>query len=426
MSAGPLGSLGPLGQEALFLEAAFEIGARLCRDAIWDGGQCNWLGDAMEPHFGEWRVVHRSFGPDLYSGTAGIALFLGRLARFADEPLLLDTARGALRQAWERRQGLPPEIRHGLYTGWLGLAYCLAELAEPLGEPALEDAARGLAEEIRGRPLPPFSFDVLSGAAGAIQGLLALNRRAPRDFLLEEAARLAGELCRAARRHGDCWSWTTLEPAGGLPQRDLTGYSHGTAGIALALLELHALTGEQTWREAAELALAYERRCFDRSQANWPDFRGGDPAPGAAPVCGLAWCHGAPGIGLARLRGFALTGDERQRAEAEAAIGTTYAALAAPAAAEGFSLCHGLAGNAELFLLAAEVLGEPWYRQVAAEVGRRGIERYGRPRRPWPCGVNGGGETPGLMLGRAGIGHFFLRLHHPAAVPSPLLIAGSG
>ena len=63
-----------------FLDAAWSIGMRLCRDAIWDGDRCNWLGDSMEPHAGEWKVAHKSFGPELYSGTTGIALFLARLA----------------------------------------------------------------------------------------------------------------------------------------------------------------------------------------------------------------------------------------------------------------------------------------------------------------------------------------------------------
>ena len=95
-----------------------------------------------------------------------------------------------------------------------------------------------------------------------------------------------------------------------------------------------------------------------------------------------------------------------------------------PAAGEGYSLCHGLGGNAELFIAAADTLGDGRYRDVAEAVGDRGIQAVHLNRNPWPCGVVDGGETPNLMLGTAGIGYFYLRLYDSAAVPSVLLVHG--
>ena len=398
-----------VGTEA-FAETAWTIGMQLCRDAVWSDGACNWLGDAMEPLFGEWRVVHRSFGPDLYSGTSGIAMFLARLSRYGDEPLLRTTARGAMRQALAQRDEVPEEQRYSLYSGWLGMAWAMLDAAEMLDDRALAAEALNMVDALRGRELPATALDIIGGAAGAITGLVALARRTGRAALVDEAVRLARFLIASANRDGDTWSWTTMPPMGDEPQRDLTGYSHGTAGIALALLELHALTGDASLREAAQGAIAYERRWFDEQQKNWPDFR-------SASGCGMAWCHGAPGIGLSRLRAAQLTGDATMRAEAETALQTTYGALVHPSPYDNFSLCHGLAGNAELFLGS----GEPRHRAVAENVGRMAVQAIAAPRQPWPCGVNGGGETPGLMLGLAGIGWFYLRLHDPA-VPSVLLL----
>jgi lantibiotic modifying enzyme len=210
-------------------------------------------------------------------------------------------------------------------------------------------------------------------------------------------------------------------PPQGPEQLDLTGYSHGAAGIALALLELFARTGDERFREAALGGFAYERRHFSAEQQNWPDFRSfASPTPERLGYS-MAWCHGAPGIGLSRLRALALTGDLTYRREAEAALSATYRALAVPTAADGYSLCHGLGGNAELFLVAAEILGEERYRAVAESVGDRGIQTVHQHRNPWPCGVLSGGETPNLMLGTAGIGYFYLRLHDSARVPSALV-----
>jgi lantibiotic modifying enzyme len=126
-----------------------------------------------------------------------------------------------------------------------------------------------------------------------------------------------------------------------------------------------------------------------------------------------------------------LTADPALRAEAEIAIDTTSRLLEAMIGAEGdlgydnnFSLCHGLGGNADLLIYASEVLvgapGTAQFMACARAVGDLGIARHGRGG-PWPCGVPGAGETPGLLIGLAGIGYFYLRLYDPAVNPTPLI-----
>ena len=48
------------------------------------------------------------------------------------------------------------------------------------------------------------------------------------------------------------------------------------------------------------------------------------------------------------------------------------------------------------------------------------MERYSARGASWPCGTRAG-ETPNLMLGLAGIGHFYLRLYEPS-IPSVLIL----
>src|SRR3712207_6675303 len=124
-----------------YLAVADALGARLCRDAVWDGSRCNWLGDSMESVDGSWQVVHRSFGPDLYGGTSGIALFLARLYKATGEPLFRRTAAGALEQTLSRLDKLVPPYRVGVYSGLTGVAYALAQCAPLLGEDRFRDAA---------------------------------------------------------------------------------------------------------------------------------------------------------------------------------------------------------------------------------------------------------------------------------------------
>jgi type 2 lantibiotic biosynthesis protein LanM len=401
-----------------FLETAAFLGRRLCRDALWAGERCNWLGDSMEFVEGEWRVVHRALGPDLYGGTSGVALFLASLHRFTGEPLFRVTAEGAMAHALAHVEEVPPPQRLAFYAGWTGIAHALASLDAPASADKTSALIAAAAREAREPGL-----DVISGAAGAIPALLHLRRDGKRDDLLAIAIRLGEHLVATARKSDAGWSWNTLE---GQSTRDLTGFSHGAAGIAWALLELFAATGDSRFREAAERGFAYERQWFSPEHDNWPDFRsiaapaGGGDAPGYA----MAWCHGAPGIGLSRLRAYEILDSDTARREAEAAIRATIRLLTHPALGpqSDYALCHGRAGNAELLIYAAEVLGDGTARAAAETVGRQGIEAFCRHDLPWPCGVPGGGENPSLMLGLAGIGYFYLRLHDPAGVPSVLIV----
>jgi len=406
-----------------FLDVAWSIGMRLCRDAIWDGDRCNWLGDSMEAHAGEWKVAHKSFGPDLYSGTIGIALFLARLHRMRPDSVLAQTARGAIRQALSKADEIPPGFRHALYSGWIGIALALLDAAQLLGEPPLKKEALRLVDGQLGHEIEPMSLDVISGAAGAIAGLCAIDRRLGNDRYLDEARRLGEHLLAQAHRDDDAWSWTTMPPLGPQEQKDLAGYSHGAAGIALALLELFVRTKDDRFMEGALGGFAYERRHFSVEQQNWPDFRLMPGQKESDPFAyGYAWCHGAPGIGMSRLRAFRLTKREDFREEALIAIRSTRGTDAATTADYSFGLCHGAAGNAELFLLAHEILGDDDSLAVAESLARRGIEQFDRGGRPWPSGLDEAGEAPGLMLGLAGVGYFYLRMHGKTDVPSLLTI----
>jgi lantibiotic modifying enzyme len=411
-----------------FLAVADALGARLCRDAVWDGRRCNWLGDSMEFVDGAWQVAHRSFGPDLYGGTSGIALFLARLFAATGERLFRKTAVGALEQSLSRWSALASPFRAGFYSGLTGAAYALVRCAPLLGEERYHAAAVAALRELLADEIHPEALDVVAGSAGAIPAFLGLQGLLGNGDLTGLARRHGENLLATARRHGDALSWTTL-PGADPAQPDLTGFSHGTAGIAWALLELAAATGEAHFGEAAESAFRYERRCFDPRQGNWPDFRAAQPGPGGAPAwgCSLAWCHGAPGIALSRARAFRLTGSAEAKSEAAIAIATTERGVRQALATAGgdFSLCHGLAGNAECAAVAARILhdgGNGAGTGADLDLARFGVERYHANRAPWPCGVPGGGENPSLMLGLAGIGHFYLRLALPERISSILMV----
>ena len=411
--------------DSRYLAVATALGDQLCRDALWDGDRCTWGGAAVEPVDGEWTTIWHTGGPSIYEGTAGIALFLARLSILTGQSRHADAALGAMRQAIARVEVVPHGAEFGFYAGCLGIAFAADTVGRLCEVPQLLDAAARLAATTVNIDVAGQASDVISGLAGAVPVLLGLATRLSNESLRTAGLRCGEALLSRAKQYPYGWSWPAIWDAGG---PELVGHSHGTAGIAVALLELFAATGDARFRHGADRAHDYERHWYDPAQRNWPDLRFGASSPKIQPSYPVYWCHGAAGIGFSRLRAFAITGDPRLRSEAEIAVSTTARLIDMLAGGPGqgssdanFSLCHGMAGNADLMLFGAELLGDAECCRRAYLVGDVGIARHGSAN-AWPCGVPNGGETPGLLLGLAGIGYFYLRLHAPSAVPSLLII----
>jgi lantibiotic modifying enzyme len=205
--------------------------------------------------------------------------------------------------------------------------------------------------------------------------------------------------------------------------RPLAGFSHGAAGIAWALLRLAAAAGEPRFRDLGLAAIEYERSIYDPEQKNWPDFREDGTPVGVLHELDpfmSAWCHGAAGVGLARLGTLPLLDDAAVRAEIAVAVETTFH--------KGFgknhSLCHGDLGNVELLLQAARRLGDPVLDEKARRIAGGILDSYAHGG--WRFGMPRGAEPPGLMIGLAGIGYGLLRLAFPERVPAVLLLEGPG
>jgi lantibiotic modifying enzyme len=200
--------------------------------------------------------------------------------------------------------------------------------------------------------------------------------------------------------------------------------------VALALAEIGASTGDAALTRAAAGGLDYERGWFDPHRPGWPDLR--DAGPGAEPSGWMsAWCHGAIGIGLCRLRVAGLTGDRLALAEASAALQAArdLAVGAGTALRDGHpsdvTACHGLASVAELMLVAATALGVADHARAGGRVAALMIEQR-EAAGSWPCGLPGAGEIPGLLTGTAGIVLTLLRAAGATALPTPLLPGPAG
>lgn len=405
-------------QPASFHDEALCIGAELLRSAQWDGDRCTWLGSVVPA--GDNKVL-ATLGPTLYDGLAGVALVLAQLHAASGEPQYADTARAALRQALALDAAAAAGAA-GLFDGSCGLALAAAHVGGMLDDAPLRAEARRLASSALERP--GTQLDLISGVAGRILASLELARLLATPELVDAAALLGGTLIASATHAGDGLSWGTTNRS---REYHLTGLSHGTAGVAMSLMELYGATGESSFREAAERGFGYERQWFDPGEGNWPDLRETQVSRsvgGGALAYSTYWCHGAPGIGISRIRAWQLTGDARYREEARTALATTKAFVAGIATTDGTdqSICHGQLGNAAVLAYGSLAVGVdfPGGADAAAGVAARGITHFGAGGR-WPLGTPG--WNPSLMLGTAGIAHVLLWLQDPTG---PLVLIPGG
>jgi type 2 lantibiotic biosynthesis protein LanM len=372
---------------------AAAIGDVLVSTAISDDtGAVEWLGiDVAEDTE---RSSYRPLGLSLYAGRTGIALFLAALARgcAARSDTYARTAMGAcsdLNRVYDGRN----TVEDG--RGWwreqpLGLAGGGGVLLALVHLRGLLPAVAHQADRVTSFLLDALDPDVLAsdkhldvifGCAGLIGPLLAIGT--PRALAL---ARAAGDALVEGQDGSGGW---VTRSSGDMA---LTGFSHGASGMAAALVRLHSATGCSDYLDAAAAAISWERRRFDPAAGNWPDLRG-NPEPAKARFM-LSWCHGAPGIALARL---CLAGTALWDSSVEEELHRALESTANQTLPED-SLCCGRFGRAAILRMAARQAGERRWLEAAIQLEAQCLER----RRA--TGSYSFQDVPGLFQGTAGVG----------------------
>lgn len=401
---------GPAGRDRL-IAGAEAIGRHLAGLAYRAPDSVEWLG-VVSARGERWSLG--PLGPDLCTGLAGLALFFGALGSVADQPAHTGLARAALRtaRAQVERGALP---RVGGCAGAGGIIYAFTQLGSWWEDRELLDHAVSLARQAGDWSTTDTQFDFAAGSAGSIVALQALHAVRPCGAVRDAVRACADRLIEGAQPAGPGLAWLPQPMReAGVAKVPIAGLAHGTAGIAWPLLVAAALCGEPRYHDAALAALAYERSLFLPEAGTWRDLRA---ERGGAPFAISAWCHGAAGVGLARIRGLPYHGGPLTRAEIVAAVRHTLRI--------GFgtnhSLCHGDLGSLELLTLAADALATPHWHDRAQRLAGAVLDSI--DERGWLSGAPHGVETPGLLLGLAGTGYGLLRLASPQRVPSVLTLA---
>jgi lantibiotic modifying enzyme len=119
-----------------------------------------------------------ALGPDLYGGSAGIALFLAELFAATDDPECRRTALGAIARSIRQLDRLPEGSPSPLsfFVGHLGVAFAADRVGRLTGDLGVRTRAEALLDRVAEAATAPHLLDVISGNAGAIPALLALGR----------------------------------------------------------------------------------------------------------------------------------------------------------------------------------------------------------------------------------------------------------
>jgi type 2 lantibiotic biosynthesis protein LanM len=362
----------------------------------------------------------------LYNGNCGIALFLAALDYLRGSSQFRHLTLGALQYTCkvlqsdnaDLTQRFTKNIGIGGASGLGSIIYSLVKISYFLKEPALIEDALLFANLITPELIAGDQhLDVMGGAAGAILGLLALYHKTCEQAVLDKAVACGQHLLEhRISINGSPKAWKHFA------DKPLTGFSHGAAGIAYALLRLYSVTQDSNYLQAACDGIAYERSVFSTGAANWPDFRSFAQKNGQPGFNTVSWCHGATGIGLGRLGGLSILETLEETSEIHQDIEVALQKTQKYSLQGVDHLCCGNLGRCELLLLGAQKLSRPELLTMAQQRAAWVVAR---------AKLAGGYQlfanlpnhvfNPSFFQGTAGIGYELLRLAHPEALPSVLL-----
>jgi lantibiotic modifying enzyme len=346
----------------------------------------------------------------LASGSAGLAVCSGQLARTRCDPRAADAALTRLEEAVDALATEP--LISSLYSGFTGIAWAV-ELVDALLGPEGEDR-NGDIDEALTRLLQRYPedapYDLINGLTGL--GVYALARW-PRPGAAPCVLGVVEQLARRARHDRDGVYWRTPPSWRGprrkqyRPGRVDLGVAHGIAGVIPFLARAHRLgLAQETVRPLLDGAVRWllAHMVDTASGPTVPYFVADGAEPGPARS---AWCYGDPGVAAALL---VAARDAGEPAWAAAATGLAVRAAARPPDQTGVvdaGLCHGSAGLAHLFNRMYQMTAEPvlagaarfWVERTlelcSAMTPGQGVTLTEAARPAW----NG----PGLLEGAAGV-----------------------
>jgi type 2 lantibiotic biosynthesis protein LanM len=377
------------------LQVVGQIASGIRSSAIKNNNTYSWNSYTTN---GNNKLVFDTLSPMLYDGSLGIACFLHTADSFANKEMVDAIISAEVKRAFNSAVDI------SFASGISGLLYALVKThsADNSNLQTAIDLTRLIKPSDIGKD---HKYDIMAGSAGLLQSLALLYKNTGSADVLNTMTFIGDHLLesRVIDSPSGALTWRSEQF-----DRPLTGFSHGASGIACALLTLFDCTGIDKYKHAFYQSIKFENYYQNAQYSNWCDLRktGSD--------CKTTWCHGAPGIGLARLHAYAILKEKSLLHDIEIAISTTKKHFLT----DIDFYCCGNTGRIDFLIEAAAVLGRPQLLKAARKalltiINRKNERGYYQTFDMAAVSI----ENPSLFRGTAGIGYALLRSINPGKVP---------
>ncbi|GAA0891554.1 hypothetical protein GCM10009122_12330 [Fulvivirga kasyanovii] len=345
---------------------------------------------------------------DIYSGTSGCGLFLINLSEHLKEAKYLALAEDVAHWMINHNDISKEVSNSSFYSGYTGISFFYLKLYKATNKMLYKKEAISLLKN--NNILKVNNFDLMSGLTGTILGILHCYNLLHELFLLKRINSAIEKLVKEVKvsNYGCYWDEANMNI---LP---LCGLAHGVSGVAFVLTELANYFNNPSFLFLAFEGRQYENSYYDKSLANWPDFRSqfrgnpntdisryalGDKAHFEQRPPMTAWCHGAPGIGISRLNMYNMVANINLKNELYNIASKIENSLKENLM--HMNICHGTLGNGLILMQIVSQLKLENYKECAL-----------KPLSLLKGAVANGSleeKSVGLFTGVIGAGHYLLQ-----------------
>lgn len=328
--------------ESLLINELTTIINRIIESSITDKNGVYWIRSKS-------KIDH-----SLYSGNAGVIYFLFEFYKYKPNEMLKYYILNSCKRIARDLKFKEHYSSFDFYTGSTGTLYIVLMVSNyfkiqlDIGDIDQIISKIKFKQEI-------IDLGLVGGVTGSIYGLLKLNEIYESSFLQRKIIELINILfSNLSYKYNEIYINCTF-----YSYRPLCGISHGNSGVAFLFLEIGEKLKNRFLIDFAVKLFNYEDKFYNIENRNWPDFRinksqnyddkfmlnQNDKIDLKPFSYVFAWCHGAIGISLARIKYMSITRSNKYLKKIE---NTVFDLLQNEI--EISCQCHGSVGNNQIIL----------------------------------------------------------------------------